>query len=486
MYSITYGNTLLHSLRNPWKEAERIVRSQLEHSNFSKRVSGNCRAIFFLLNPGLAYGAAVLLQYYPKATIHAVYSDRELYSLVMNCNTSCTRQPGIVSSLMLSDFKNYIFSTLTGLTVLQTQVIDWLPSSSVSGHRQLLSDYRLAMREIQAGLLSRMYFGKPWMKNISLNIHRLSKMKKLTSLSGSVFLCAAGPSLNNSMELIKRLRSRVHVWALSSSVRALVSEGIIPDCIVSTDGGYWAGLHLQFSAPESHIIMSLNARVPAAFFHRCASTEFVLMNMPFLKNSENKEFMTVPERGSVIFTALDILERLHEGPIVLLGADFTPRGLQSHARPQAFDEFIESEYTRLHPLTTERFERISGEQLNIYSEWFRTEGGKSISSPMYRWRGSRVRLPVTELTSEDELKYIVDTAPRMQTSWETISVKKSDADVFINIPKPLPGDLFSQSDHLELLEAIVYVNGIELKNQYTHWLKGTEEELCLSELENNL
>lgn len=481
-YSIQYHNKHLHSIKNPRREAERIVRSQLELSKLPERVSDKRSPVFFLLNPGLGYAAEILRQYYPHSVIWAVYSDKTLLEFIRNCAESILKPSEIISAVKPSYFRNYISSILTGFSTFSAQLIDWLPAAHVPGHRQLLTDYRSAMREIQGGLLSHMYFGRRWMKNVALNVRRTGGMRRLKSLAGPVILCAAGPSLHDRMSLIRKMRSRVHVWALPSSVRALLAGGISPDCIVSSDGGYWADLHLRYVPAESHIIMALSSWVSAGLFQNWGSREFISLKMPFMRGSHEDVFMELPERASVLFTALDILARIHRGPLILFGADFTSRGLESHVRPHGFDEFIESRGCRLRPLCTERFERVSGGQLGIYAEWFKTRG---YANPgLYRW-GDGDELPIPALRSEGDLNRVLAAAPKPGMEWKSAGAAFSEDSVFLDIPRPLPGDLFSNPEHSQLFEALICGNGIELKNQYLRWLGGEGEGLCVQEFEND-
>ena len=481
-YSLLYQQKHLHSVRNPWQEAERLIHSQMEASKLYQRISDKRSPVFFLINPGLGHAAVILRKRYSKAVIHAVYSDESLYQFVLNCRESMLAPEEMIPAINRSQFKQYLLSNLTGLSVFSTQLINWLPASYLPGHDRLLKEYLAAIREKQADILTRMYFGRRWIQNVRSNIHRLRKPKNLGTISGPVVLCASGPSLGDSLPLLREIGSRVHIWALPSALRALRAERICPDCIVSSDGGYWAGPHLRFAPEQSHLIMALSSRVPANLFDNRKSAEFISLQMPFIQNAQ--PFMELPERASVIFTTLDILARLDSDPVIIFGADFDTRELQTHIRPHTFDEFIESTGNRLHPLSTERFRRSTGGQLNLYAEWFRTEKHSEWPT-LYRWRGEGAELPIPEIQTRDELMTIINALPAKNITWKGGSKTTQIADIIAPIPHPLPENLFSK-EHRSLREILIYTNGIEFKNQYLQWLSGKTEHCCVRELEQVL
>ena len=485
-YSIQYQQKYLHSLKNPHREAERLVLFQLQQARATERISDKRSPLFFLLNPGLGHAAATVRKYYPLAQICAVYSDKVLYDFVKSCDHALFAAKEMLLSAETTHFRHYLLSNLNGLSIFAVQLIDWLPASHLSGHSRLLAEYLSAMREIQAGLLTRMFFGKRWIANTSRNIQDTHRKRRIKAVVGPVVICASGPSLADRISLLREIRSQVHIWALPSSIRALLEGGIIPDCVISSDGGYWAGRHLVYAPPQSHIIMALSAQVPASVSQRWKSWEFVSLQMPFMQRPQSEYCMELPERASVIFTALDILSRIGRGPVLLFGADFRTRGLQTHVRPHSFDELIESSGNRLNPLSTLWFTRSSGEQLHIYADWFTARGSDNWPS-LYRWRGDGRPLPINELQTRAEVDAVIAASPPVKLEWKdnTSSPQNLAENIFVPIPRPLPNNLFSGREHLSLLEILIFMDGIGLKRQYLHWLGGKDEAQCIREFDDS-
>jgi hypothetical protein len=85
-------------------------------------------------------------------------------------------------------------------------------------------------------------------------------------------------------------------------------------------------------------------------------------------------FASLPQRGTVTATALDLAFRLCRGPVYIAGTDLGSRDILTHARPYSFDRLLAKGATRLNPAYSGAFFRAaamasSGSQ-EIYARWF--------------------------------------------------------------------------------------------------------------------
>jgi hypothetical protein len=86
--------------------------------------------------------------------------------------------------------------------------------------------------------------------------------------------------------------------------------------------------------------------------------------------------VTIPQRGTVTASALDLAMILTSGDIFLAGMDLSVDDIKSHARPNAFDYLFYGCALRTRPVYSQIFKRsrdiISGGSLEIYAAWFKS------------------------------------------------------------------------------------------------------------------
>jgi hypothetical protein len=202
------------------------------------------------------------------------------------------------------------------------------------------------IKEASANLQTSAYFGRRWLANAVGNLLNVCSVAGLGSSNGTVVLAGSGPGLLDCRELLQSSRSRYSLWALPSSLRALATWGLVPDVLVTSDAGYWAGEHLRWLAPRQASKTLVVAPVRAmlrpvwaagfrtAFMSLDLNLEAELLACRFAAGSV-PSFL---DRGTVAATALDLLERYHTGPVICLGLDFAWRDLEPHVLPHSFDE----------------------------------------------------------------------------------------------------------------------------------------------------
>jgi hypothetical protein len=148
--------------------------------------------------------------------------------------------------------------------------------------------------------------------------------------------------------------------------------------VLSTDGGGWALLHLY----EALRGPTVNSCFAASL---CAALPSQLKNVPWLPLSDGSLWqnlllasvgcpvLSLPQRGTVTASALDLAFALSSGPVYLTGTDLANRDLQTHVRPYAFDWIAEEAASRLNPVYSAAFTGAAaqGGSSGIYADWFR-------------------------------------------------------------------------------------------------------------------
>jgi len=208
--------------------------------------------------------------------------------------------------------------------------------------------------------------------------------------SSPVLVTGAGPGLEDAVPLIREKRDCLFILACSSSLPALASGNIFPDLVISTDGTAWAKFHLYelFRIRQN---FPLAAALTAALPSQCQSVSVLpicdgSLWQTLILSELKIPFITLPPRGTVSASAVDLAFALSRAEVFLAGIDLANSDIRSHARPYSLDSFIEEKAGRKNPMYSSVYKRLSllksGGAYGIYAAWFK----KQLSSyprPLY-------------------------------------------------------------------------------------------------------
>jgi hypothetical protein len=360
----------LHSPYNPEAEAEKYVASL----GLSEGITH-----FILIECALGYIIPALKQKFPGAVIISLHCERSL----------C----GLAESFQ-ADFELFPETPLTIRHKLEQEIpenarlkiIEWRPSLAVYPQKYLAL-LETAVDFLKFHIINQRtaaYFEKRWQKNSERNVTIFKYVvypKNPSRSSFPVVVTAAGPGLMSCLPELKKKQNNVYIIAVSSSLSALCEHGIKPDMIVTTDGGFWALPHLHeikryFTGAYPVIAAALTASIPS-FLH----------DAPFLplsdgSNAQNARlsalhipFVSLPQRGTVSATALDLAFLLTRGPVYLTGLDLSDKDVVSHASPYAFEPFFRTQANRFTPYFHQLYarSRLNAEAHTqaVYTAWFK-------------------------------------------------------------------------------------------------------------------
>jgi hypothetical protein len=169
-------------------------------------------------------------------------------------------------------------------------------------------------------------FEKIMEENVSINSKRSYKnLDKLMDRikDKNLMITGAGPSLDEDIKLIKKIRKRIFLLASGTSVKTLVRYKIIPDAVIITDP--------QVKVIEQ--IKDVDIKVPLIILN--TTSHFVQRFWKgdiFLWRKENSVYEEVESGGSVVTTAFDIAIKSRCRAIILSGVDFSYSNNYSHAK----------------------------------------------------------------------------------------------------------------------------------------------------------
>jgi hypothetical protein len=363
----------LHSRYNPRGEAERYVNSLTLKEGIR---------FFILIEPGLGYLIPPLREKRPDARIIALHCARPGSSGEEGRRPDSSWYPGTGR-----DLQDFLETQIPDTPAGTIKIIEWRPGLAVFGeaYLRLLEKTAEFIKQADANARTVGTFGRRWFRNFFRNLDLLGEILFPSLLSLPVAVAGAGPGLEEAIPLLKEKRKRpLLLLAVSSAAPALEFRGLTPDLVISTDGGYWARLHLHecwrgvlwgnrrcagLAAALSAALPSQYAGIPVLPLRDGSLWQRIVLGGLGIPS------LALPQRGTVSASALDLAFSLTRGKIYLAGVDLALRDIRSHVRPYSFDALWERRERRVNPLYSQSFARAAGVRAGgshgIYASWFK-------------------------------------------------------------------------------------------------------------------
>lgn len=352
----------LHSAYNPKKEAETFVKNiQVEYTPPAILITGPC----------FSYCNEFLKKRFPNAKLYAVQFSKDF-----------TEQDKLWDKTFYynknDNLSEKIFKEIGDETLISTLFLSWIPSQ-----KAFPEEYEKTWNELKSALLksrnilnTRSYFSKRWIKN-SIRFCLLSNNNAYIKRGNcDILLCASGPSLFSSIENIKKYRNDFFLVCVSSALSPLMANGITPDLCLSTDGGFWAKLHLQ------RPLLS-NTNIPLAIPAEGAANASSLFSNPIISlnyldgpsaellNACNFSSMNAQRNGTVSGTAANFALSITDGNVFFLGLDLCENKDFNHTQPNQLEIRDSIKDSRFSPKETRIYpQSLKNQALEIYKNWF--------------------------------------------------------------------------------------------------------------------
>jgi hypothetical protein len=212
----------------------------------------------------------------------------------------------------------------------------------------------LRQRDVNKNTLAR--FGRLWVKNLVKNAPLLCRAPGINRAEGlfrgtPALVCAGGPSLDEVLPLLPRLRERMLIVAVDTTLAVLVAHGVDPDITVISDPQYWNTRHVDWVKRTGTMIVSESSTHPRIFRLLDDHVFFAGSVFPLGRFLES---FTGPKGklgagGSVATTAWDCARYLGAAPVFMAGLDLGFPGLKTHFKGGYFEEAFFTVNNRLHP-----------------------------------------------------------------------------------------------------------------------------------------
>lgn len=358
----TCNDFYIHSSYNPSKEAERFVES----------ISTDYTPPFIVITePGLCYCIPLLRKRFPLSKIVIIrYCDNfDKYNYTADYTLKFTS--------LSESFDTKLINLIGEVDLVDSLFLQWPPSSKIFANleKKLIDSIKNSFSNAKTLLVTREFFEKKWLLNCISFITYSSNFYKLNSIINKpILIISSGPSLKDSLNIIKNNIKKFFVICLSSAISTCLKYNIIPNLIISTDGGYWAGQHLKkldkynitLACPSEayiprNLLQKLNI-IPLDYGDGYSSTILKLSNIQSLAARRN---------GTVSGTALEFALKYSDRDIFFCGLDLSNQKGFQHCQP---NENELNNKLKDNKIFNENKRTISSEftagTLPIYKTWF--------------------------------------------------------------------------------------------------------------------
>ena len=369
------GKIRIHSAFNPGKEARKFLEVRLN------AIQRNTSVI--IIGAGLGYLDKHLAEQRRNLQIIAIHLNDDLYKARIEASESSRSvhrwYPGSGKGI-----ETFLFEILEEASIGGLQILEWPAAVKAAPDMAEKAGKAIStlVRRYTGNISTTAAFGRIWIKNSLRNYIELNSYIIPEKTSAPIVLAASGPGLEKTLNLLNKFRERFRLWALPSSLPALTRADLKPDLIVTTDPGYWAGLHYRYFPEGIPLAMPLSAAPlfkssPVLLLRQNIAGEDVLPSI------DVPPHIMIPAMGTVAASAIELWKRISTGPLIITGLDLCWKDLRSHARPHAFDSWIAAKAERTNPLNHIRWDRArilapeekdgyrTGPAMRTYADWFR-------------------------------------------------------------------------------------------------------------------
>lgn len=375
--SILINGIRYHSTYNPQKEAERFILNTLGNTQPSTVV---------LCGAGIGYIIDAVKKQFPFSKLIILFYKKEFADLCARKN-QFSWHPG-----SRDDIKTFLHHAISELDIEGLQTIEWpagaslFPEISEQVHKALSQ----IIKEKRGTIVTTIAMGRLWIRNSLLNFIHVNDVYTGNPLPGNmpVILTASGPTLEKSISQLKKWKNKLYIISLPSAVQCLMAYDITPDAIVMTDPGYYSQHHLKWVDISSTVFFIPFSAGTGLWKTSCKVFFFSQPHFfeTLLCEKSGLSFPSIPPKGTVAATALEIALNFTHSDIIIAGLDLCYADMLSHTRPHAFDILLDVTATRLSPFYSRKFKRSihfaphynsrnktrTSLALQTYEGWFRS------------------------------------------------------------------------------------------------------------------
>jgi len=327
----------LHSMIDPKREAERLIYTIEDSTGF---------LVILGLGGGFLPEAAleltnkqVIVIDYDHDNLKELFTNKDYSKLIKNNRFKLLLNPSN-KEIELFIIEHYKPALDGGIQVIPLRTRTEINKPIFDSAIQSIQD---VIGIVSGDYTVQAHFGKRWFSNIIRNIKLSVKKETAIDLKQFAPVCeaaivAAGPSLDIQLQSLKDLKTRkVLIISSDTALPVLVSNGIIPDIVVSIDCQHISYYHfkgLNTCLKGIPLILDI-ASPPMLSGFSSFSPIFFSSGHPLARYVSNN-WQPLPHLdtsgGNVTYACLSLAEYLGVRQITLFGADFSYINSQTYAK----------------------------------------------------------------------------------------------------------------------------------------------------------
>ena len=206
-----------------------------------------------------------------------------------------------------------------------------------------------------SNIFTNMYFENIWTKNVIFNSEYIKKSADILVFKNAfkdlkALLICPGPTLKHSIEIIKKDRENFLIICVDTSYSVLCKHGIIPDFVVTVDGGFFNSLDFVYensNFPYLVMDMACNKIIPRninADIIRFTSSE----NLGIIKYIQGFTELSCLTTSSTVATAMiDFANYIGLDEVLLIGFDNSYPFYERHIKHALSYEYMVNKTNKL-------------------------------------------------------------------------------------------------------------------------------------------
>ena len=391
IFTARINGKYLHSKYNPISEAEKNLSL-----DFFEDKTAKSSCVFCGL--GLGYAQELYAKKYPKSSLIIIEPDLFVFFLFLQSrplddffmHENLILLLGLYPKDVLDFFESKSFFDIPIFKI--HSLID--VSASWFSEFEALKKRRNEKTNLNKNTLKK--FGKLWLKNFLKNKTQVENLPGILHLKNLFYsypcmIIAAGPGLDDTINLVKENEDKFIIITADTAVRACHRHCLKPDFILLMDAQYWNYLHLADLDISDSILITESSVYPAVFRLKTRAKFLCTSMFPLAQYIENLigEKGKLVTGGSVATACWDFARILGCPEIIFAGLDLAFSDFQTHFKGSRFEEDVNAFSNRFFPSETashlslysaspqlkEGYEGkvLSDKRMEMYAWWFESK-----------------------------------------------------------------------------------------------------------------
>ena len=387
---VFYHNTPLSSRYDPLAEAGRLVSTLPPQAKAA--ICLGLGPLYHLRELSTTLEKVILIE--PRFTLGENLAELiKHFPFLKSLSSNCSQRFVLLDKANRSSLEQAVLHIPASIRIADIHIFDQLKKeeeSALSLRRELVA----CLDAREKHLNTENYFEKIWIKNTLANLEKgpIHLVGNLQTHSQQGILIGSAPSLESQIETLRN--KKVFKCALPGVLNYLLDNGIVPDCLLSSDASFYNTYHFQALKPKG---LSLPLIVPLSISRHCLKGHGGKVYY-FIDDRQTLQGMhkhlsaegilnrlkrsIVGMHGSVTVSGLFVFSLLGIKQVAVVGADFSSTPFKSHARSNTTEEIMFSTTSRLQPfehrhhylysysLKKGEGDKWSDKKLTLYKELF--------------------------------------------------------------------------------------------------------------------